>query len=112
MGVKDLWQLLEKCGAEVRLDELEGLVLAVDVSLWLHQIVKGMRTAKAGAPCGPPPLMPCQGGVLENAHILGMLPRICSLLLHNIKPVFVFDGKPPALKLLALVWHAYDSVMG
>ena len=24
--------------------------------------------------------------------------RVCSLLLVGIKPVFVFDGKPPALK--------------
>ena len=40
---------------------------------------------------------------MESAHILGMLPRICSLLYSDVKPVFVFDGKPPALKTLALV---------
>ena len=58
MGVKDLWQLLERCGVDMTLEELSGLALSVDVSLWLHQIVKGMRTAKvsqslgiARAPC-------------------------------------------------------------
>ncbi len=32
-----------------------------------------------------------------------MLSRICNLLHYDIKPVFVFDGPPPALKLQTLV---------
>ena len=84
MGVKSLWQLLERCGQDTAADALWGKVLAVDISMWLHQIVKGMRTR--------------DGGPLENAHIQGLITRLCFLLHHNIRPVFVFDGPAPALK--------------
>ncbi|KAI9591103.1 hypothetical protein BDF19DRAFT_456284 [Syncephalis fuscata] len=39
-----------------------------------------------------------EGKPLENAHLLGFFRRICKLLHHNIKPVFVFDGATPELK--------------
>lgn len=36
---------------------------------------------------------------MKNAHIIGSLRRILKLLYNKIKPVFVFDGATPALKL-------------
>lgn len=39
-----------------------------------------------------------QGDLLPNAHLIGFFRRICKLLFHNIRPVFVFDGSTPALK--------------
>lgn len=39
------------------------------------------------------------GKMLKNAHIIGTLRRILKLLFHKIKPIFVFDGKTPELKL-------------
>ena len=38
--------------------------------------------------------------MLRNAHLLGFFRRICRLLYHNVRPVFVFDGATPALKRL------------
>ena len=45
MGVKGLWQLLESAGQDVSLDALSHKRLAVDVSIWLNQILKAMRDA-------------------------------------------------------------------
>jgi DNA excision repair protein ERCC-5 len=42
------------------------------------------------------------GAVLPNAHLLGLFNRICKLLFYRIKPIFVFDGPPPALKRATL----------
>lgn len=84
MGVHGLWQVLEPAGKPIALETLENKVLAVDVSLWLHQAVKGFRDA--------------QGSPVANAHLLGLLQRVCKLLFYGVKPVFVFDGGVPQLK--------------
>ncbi|XP_066255431.1 DNA excision repair protein ERCC-5 [Euwallacea similis] len=84
MGVHGLWRLIEPSGKPVPLETLENKVLAVDVSIWLHQAVKGFQDAK--------------GASLPNAHLLGIYHRVCKLLYFKIKPVFVFDGGVPALK--------------
>lgn len=84
MGVTGLWRLVEPAGKPVPVETLENKVLAVDISIWLHQMVKGYQDAK-GAP-------------LPNAHLLGLFQRLCKLLYFRIKPVFVFDGGFPELK--------------
>lgn len=84
MGVHGLWKLLEAAGKPVPLETLENKVLAVDVSIWLHQMMKGYQDSR-GAP-------------VPNAHLLGLFHRVCKLLFYKIKPVFVFDGGVPLLK--------------
>ncbi|CAL1527851.1 unnamed protein product, partial [Lymnaea stagnalis] len=84
MGVHGLWQLLQSAGRPVSLESLEGKILAVDVSIWLHQTMKGMRDK--------------DGNPLPNAHLQGLFSRVCKLLYYRIKPVFVFDGGVPVLK--------------
>ncbi|XP_002737645.2 DNA excision repair protein ERCC-5 homolog [Saccoglossus kowalevskii] len=84
MGVKGLWRLLESTGQPVTLESLEGKILAVDISLWLNQAVKGMRGR--------------DGNPIANAHLVVLFNRICKLLFYRIKPVFVFDGGVPLLK--------------
>ncbi|XP_063242299.1 DNA excision repair protein ERCC-5 isoform X2 [Bacillus rossius redtenbacheri] len=84
MGVHGLWKLIEPSGKIVPLDTLENKVLAVDVSIWLHQALKGFQDAR--------------GNAVPNAHLLGLFHRICKLLFYRIKPVFVFDGGVPHLK--------------
>nr|XP_057664523.1 DNA excision repair protein ERCC-5 homolog [Diorhabda carinulata]XP_057664532.1 DNA excision repair protein ERCC-5 homolog [Diorhabda carinulata] len=84
MGVHGLWKLIESSGKPVPLETLENKVLAVDVSIWLHQAIKGFQDNK-GAP-------------IANAHLLGIYHRVCKLLYFKIKPIFVFDGGVPTLK--------------
>eukprot|EP00118_Oscarella_pearsei_P017377 m.171665 g.171665 ORF g.171665 m.171665 type:complete len:774 (+) comp39065_c0_seq2:60-2381(+) len=84
MGVLGLWQILGSCGRPVDLESLQGKILAVDVSLWLHQFAHGFQD-KQGTPSA-------------NGHLLGLFHRLCKLLFYRIKPVFVFDGGVPVLK--------------
>ena len=61
MGVLGLWTLLEPVGKPVRVESLSGKVLAVDISIWLNQAVRGFRDT--------------QGNGVANAHLLGLYHR-------------------------------------
>ncbi|XP_030749487.1 DNA repair protein complementing XP-G cells homolog [Sitophilus oryzae] len=84
MGVEGLWRLIESSGTLVPLETLENKILAVDISIWLHQCVKGYQDSK--------------GQSVPNSHLIGIYHRVCKLLYFRIKPIFVFDGGVPALK--------------
>lgn len=84
MGVIGLWNLIEDSGSKVNIELLNGKVLAVDLSIWINQAIKGFRDK--------------DGRAVENAHILGLFHRLCKLLFYNIKPIFVFDGESSTLK--------------
>eukprot|EP00178_Gracilaria_changii_P001039 TRINITY_DN1143_c0_g1_i1.p1 TRINITY_DN1143_c0_g1~~TRINITY_DN1143_c0_g1_i1.p1 ORF type:complete len:1111 (+),score=249.64 TRINITY_DN1143_c0_g1_i1:599-3931(+) len=88
MGVHGLWQLLAPVGRRVSNEHVRHKVLAVDVSIWLTQLVKAMRDA--------------QGATLRNAHLLGVLRRCVKLLFLSVRPVLVFDGTTPAIKRRAV----------
>ena len=40
---------------------------------------------------------------MPHAHLIVLFNRVCKLLYHRVKPVFVFDGATPALKQKTLV---------
>ncbi|XP_054829644.1 DNA excision repair protein ERCC-5 [Eublepharis macularius] len=84
MGVQGLWKLLECSGRPINPETLEGKILAVDISIWLNQAVKGVRDN--------------HGNSIHNAHLLTLFHRLCKLLFFRIRPVFVFDGEAPLLK--------------
>ncbi|XP_068920325.1 DNA excision repair protein ERCC-5 [Petaurus breviceps papuanus] len=84
MGVQGLWKLLECSGRQINPETLEGKILAVDISIWLNQALKGVRDR--------------HGNSVENAHLLTLFHRLCKLLFFRIRPIFVFDGEAPLLK--------------
>ena len=84
MGVTGLWQILSPAGRPVSLESLDGQVLGVDISIWLNQALSAMRDSS--------------GHAISNAHLLNLYQRLCKLMYFHIRPVFVFDGTPPALK--------------
>ncbi|KYO39401.1 DNA repair protein complementing XP-G cells isoform B [Alligator mississippiensis] len=84
MGVQGLWKLLECAGRPINPETLEGKILAVDISIWLNQAVKGSRDR--------------HGNPIQNAHLLILFHRLCKMLFFRIRPVFVFDGEAPLLK--------------
>uniref|UniRef100_T1ICF5 XPG N-terminal domain-containing protein n=1 Tax=Rhodnius prolixus TaxID=13249 RepID=T1ICF5_RHOPR len=84
MGVHGLWKLIDNAGKPIPIETLESKVLAVDVSIWLYQLVKGFQERA--------------GRTVNNPFLLGLFHRICKLLFYRIKPIFVFDGGVPVLK--------------
>lgn len=89
MGVVGLWDLLSPAARRVPPEALKGQVLAVDTSIWLVQFLKAMRDES--------------GNMVRGAHIIGCFRRICKLLYYGVRPIFVFDGPPPPLKLKTLL---------
>ena len=76
---------------EISLDDLKNKVLAVDASQMLYQFLSSIRQ-----PDGTP-LMDSKNNI--TSHLMGISTRIPNLIERNIKLVFVFDGKPPSLKI-------------
>ncbi|MEM2321423.1 MAG: flap endonuclease-1 [Candidatus Bathyarchaeia archaeon] len=87
MGV-DLGDLVPR--TIVDLSSLRGKSVAIDAYNALYQFLAIIRQ-----PDGTP-LMDHAGRV--TSHLSGLFYRTCNLLGLGIKPIYVFDGKPPALK--------------
>lgn len=85
MGVKGLWHILAPGGRRIKLESLEGKILAIDASIWVVQFIYAIKQGKIG-------------NSSSSAHLHGFMKRICKLLYFGIRPVFVFDGKTPSLK--------------
>jgi flap endonuclease-1 len=87
MGV-DISDLVE--AKRISLEDLSGRSVAIDAFNTLYQFLSMIRQ-----PDGTP-LMDREGRV--TSHLSGLFHRSSALLELGIKPVFVFDGKPPELK--------------
>lgn len=87
MGV-NLGDLVEK--REISLKDLFGKTIAIDAHNILYQFLSIIRQ-----PDGTP-LMDSNGNI--TSHLSGLLYRTTNLVEEGIKPIFVFDGKPPEFK--------------
>ncbi len=87
MGV-DISSLLES--SEVDIKNLKGRMLAIDAFNVIYQFLSNIREYDGS------PLKDKQGKI--TSHLSGLFYRNVSLLETGVVPVYVFDGKPPALK--------------
>jgi flap endonuclease-1 len=69
---------------------LRGKVISIDAYNALYQFLAAIRQ-----PDGTP-LMDSQGRI--TSHLSGLFYRTINIVENGIKPVYVFDGKPPELK--------------
>ena len=69
---------------------LRGTVIAIDAYNALYQFLTAIRQLDGT------PLMDSQGRI--TSHLSGLYYRTINLMEHGIKPVYVFDGKPPEIK--------------
>ncbi|MFH1055061.1 MAG: flap endonuclease-1 [Candidatus Altiarchaeota archaeon] len=79
---------------EISFKDLSGKTIAVDALNTIYQFLSSIRQADGT------PLMNSQGEV--TSHLSGLLYRTSNLIRMDIKPVYVFDGKPPDLKFKTL----------
>ena len=80
--------------AELQLPELSGKVVAIDAYNTIYQFLSIIR-----GPTGEP-LANSRGEV--TSHLSGLFYRNVNLLMENIKPVYVFDGKANELKMVEI----------
>lgn len=102
MGIKGLVKFLQE-NAPKSVKEIPsqaaytGRLIAIDASMCLYQFLIMIRENRSGTYNN---LTNEEGQV--TSHIIGMLTRTIKLMENGIKPVYVFDGKPPEMKLLEL----------
>jgi flap endonuclease-1 len=87
MGV-DLTDLVPE--HETSLADLNGKVIAIDAFNTLYQFLSIIRQMDGT------PLVDDKGEV--TSHLSGIIYRVTNLVENGIKPIFVYDGKPPVLK--------------
>ncbi len=75
---------------EIDIKDLSNKIIAIDAFNFLYQFLTTIRQ-----PDGTP-LMDKKGRI--TSHLSGLFFRTINLLENGIKPIFVFDGKPPELK--------------
>ncbi len=87
MGV-NLSDVIEK--EKITIQQLNARVIAVDAFNSLYQFLSTIRQFDGT------PLMNSRGEI--TSHLSGLFYRTVKLIENEIKPVYVFDGKPPELK--------------
>jgi len=96
MGIKQLSKLIkEKCPKAVitrKATFYRGTKVAIDASLALYQFLIAVRTEGSTLAYGD----------LTTSHIVGMFYRTIRMVENGIVPVYVFDGKAPAMKAVEL----------
>ncbi len=101
MGIKGLTKFIrDNCPHAIKEQasrkSYTGMKVAIDASMALYQFMVAVRSAEGGAG-GAAVQMTNEAGEVTS-HIVGMLSRTVRLLENGVKPVWVFDGKPPDLK--------------
>ena len=102
MGIKNLMKLINDeapgCVKDVPVSSYTGRTVAVDASMSLYQFLIAVRTqGAAGAPAGVSTALTNENGE-DTSHIQGIFNRTIKMLGNGVKPIYVFDGKPPEFK--------------
>ena len=103
MGIKGLFPFLSDAAPlaikETKVEAMTGRQIAIDASMCLYQFLVAVRQGADQSN-----LSNAEGEV--TSHIQGFLARTVKMLELGIKPVYVFDGKPPELKSQTLAGRA------
>jgi len=94
MGVKLREIIPERAIERISLEALAGKAIALDAYNILYQFITIIR-----GPDGRP-LMDRRGRM--TSHLSGLFFRTINFLKVGIKPIYVYDGRPPELKLAAV----------
>ncbi|KAL3805415.1 hypothetical protein ACHAWO_006219 [Cyclotella atomus] len=99
MGIKNLAKLLsDEAPSSIKsvpLSSLSGRRLAIDASMAIYQFLIAVRSAGAS---GNPAMMLTNADGETTSHIQGIFNRTIRFYVEGIRPVYVFDGKPPQFK--------------
>ena len=79
----------------IKLDFLCGKVVAVDASMSIYTFLIATQTLGKQIP-GLKELCDAEGNL--TGHLVGLFHRTIMFMEAGVKPIWVFDGKPPELK--------------
>ncbi|MCK4848340.1 MAG: flap endonuclease-1 [Candidatus Heimdallarchaeota archaeon] len=85
-------KLLINCRQNITISDLSGKIVGFDAYNTIYAFLARIRDKSTG------------GGYFTDSdghvtsHLLGLFPRLTYFLQNDIKPVFIFDGKPPIFK--------------
>lgn len=96
MGIQGLTKLIaDYAPGAITEDDIKnyfGRLIAIDASMSLYQFIVAVRTDDLG-------LFTLTNDFGQTtSHLQGLFYRTIRMLTNGLKPVFVFDGKPPELK--------------
>mmetsp|Transcript_36568 Transcript_36568/g.88146 ORF Transcript_36568/g.88146 Transcript_36568/m.88146 type:complete len:436 (+) Transcript_36568:86-1393(+) len=98
MGIKGLAKLLSDeapdCIRDAPLSSLHGRKIAIDASMQIYQFLIAVRS---GGPNSAAMMLTNDRGE-TTSHIQGIFNRTIRFISEGIRPVYVFDGKPPQFK--------------
>ncbi|WUR04777.1 flap endonuclease 1 (FEN1) [Vairimorpha necatrix] len=96
MGIKQLSAVLkENCKKGIKEKPVASYTfkkIAIDISNFIYQFLIAVRSS--GNPLGY--------GDIPTSHLIGMFYRTLRIVESGIIPIFIFDGKPPELKIYEL----------
>ena len=78
------------------MENYTGRKVAIDASMAMYQFLVAVRSSGTGGGYATAQLVNEAGEV--TSHIQGMFNRTIKMISCGIKPVYVFDGKPPQMK--------------
>lgn len=88
MGIKDFHKFLSEHTTSaittMSKSKLQGETVAVDVSIFMHRYIRATKHADKQT--------------TTPIHFQAILSKLTSFVRHDIRPIFVFDGKPPDAK--------------
>jgi len=100
MGIQKLMTLIQekapRAVKQINLDVLTGKVIACDASMAIYQFLIATQSfSKMGVP-GISELRDNDGNL--TGHLVGLFHRTVQFMEAGVKPIWVFDGKPPDMK--------------
>eukprot|EP01116_Phalansterium_solitarium_P011137 TRINITY_DN26745_c0_g1_i1.p1 TRINITY_DN26745_c0_g1~~TRINITY_DN26745_c0_g1_i1.p1 ORF type:complete len:392 (-),score=107.15 TRINITY_DN26745_c0_g1_i1:6-1181(-) len=100
MGIHGLSKLIaDKAPEAIKENEIKnyfGRKVAIDASMSLYQFMIAV-TGRAGGGEGMMQGLTDESGE-TTSHLQGMFNRTIKMIQYGIKPIYVFDGKPPTFK--------------
>jgi flap endonuclease-1 len=94
MGIKGLFKFIQKFAPsaikELKIDDLKNKTIAFDTSILIYQFVIAIRNSGVD-------LTDSSGKMTSHIHAIIM--KTLSFLKKKINPIYVFDGKPPEIKM-------------
>ena len=101
MGIHGLMKLItEEAPQAIKENVMENLndrKVAIDASMAIYQFLVAVRSSGPSGGGGQSLQLTNEAGDVTS-HIQGMFNRTIKMMESGVKPVYVFDGKPPQMK--------------